>query len=270
MTFVASKLFWAVAAPGNLLLLLLLAGLFAMARSRRRRGLALAMAAALGLLAIAILPAGQWLVAPLEDRFPVPIVPAHVDGIIVLGGAVLPAVSRAHGQVALDDAAERITGALALAERHPEARLVLSGGDASILPRPGEQEAELTRALLIELGVAPDRLLIEDRSRNTYENALFSRALAQPKPGETWLLVTSAMHMPRAVGCFRQVGWQVLPYPVDYRTEARPRPDFQLSDHLELVDVAAKEWVGLAAYRLLGRTAALFPGARPVSASSAR
>ena len=259
MTFIASKLFWAAMAPGNLLLLLLLAGVLWLARSRRRRGLFLVGIVGLLLLTIAILPVGEWLVAPLEARFPVPELPQRVDGIIVLGGAVEPEVSRAHGQIALNDAAERIVEAAMLAARHPEARLVLSGGEGALLPR-GDSEAEQTRTLLVELGVAPERLLVEERSRNTYENAVFSRETAQPRPGEVWLLVTSAAHMPRAVGCFRHAGWQVVPYPVDFRTEWRPRPDLMLAKHLVLVDTAAKEWVGLLAYRLLGRTDSVFPG----------
>jgi uncharacterized SAM-binding protein YcdF (DUF218 family) len=260
MIFVASKLFWAVIAPGNLLLLLLWVGLLGLARGRRQRGLRLALAAALGLLAVAILPVGDWVVAPLEARFPAPSLPARIDGIIVLGGAVEPAITRAHGQVALDDAAERITETLALARRHPEARLLLSGGDASILPQPGEKEADETRRLFIDLGIPAERILVEDRSRNTFENAVESRLVASPKPGETWLLVTSAAHMPRAVGCFRHIGWNVLPYPVDYRTEAGPYLDFSLSGHFGLLDFAAKEWVGLVAYRLLGRIDSVFPG----------
>jgi uncharacterized SAM-binding protein YcdF (DUF218 family) len=259
MTFVASKLLWTVLVPGNLLLLLLLAGLFQLARSRRRRGLALAMLAALLLLAVAVLPVGQWAAAPLEARFPIPGVPARLDGIIVLGGAVEPEISYAHGQIALNDAAERITEALALAQRHPEAKLLLTGGDATVLPRLGDTEAEVMRAIFVQLGVAPERLLIENRSRNTFEDAALSRDLAQPKPGEIWLLVTSAWHMPRAVGCFRKVGWAVLPYPVDFHSEAAPRPDFALSGHLALLDLIAKEWAGLVAYRLLGRTDTLFP-----------
>ncbi|MGO8917777.1 MAG: YdcF family protein [Stellaceae bacterium] len=259
MTFVASKLFWAIIAPGNLLLLLLLASLLWLARSRRRRGLAPAMLAALLLLTIAVLPVGQWAVAPLEQRFPIPAVPARLDGIIVLGGAVEPAISHAHGEIALNDAAGRITEALALARRHPEAKLLLTGGDASILPRAGGDEAGLMRTLFIALGVAPERLLVEDRSRNTFENAVLSRALAQPKPGEVWLIVTSARHMSRAVGCFRHVGWEVLPYPVDFRTEAGPRAGFSLAGHLGLLDAAAREWVGLVAYRLLGRIDTVFP-----------
>jgi uncharacterized SAM-binding protein YcdF (DUF218 family) len=267
MIFVASKVFWAVATPGNLLLLLLLAGLLAQALGRRR-GFRLALAAGLALLVVAVLPLGDWLAAPLEARFSTPTLPAHIDGIIVLGGAVESGITRAHGQVALDGSASRITEALAIALRHPEAKLLLSGGDASILPRPGEREADDTRRLFIELGVPPDRILIEDRSRNTFENALFSRAVAAPKPGETWVLVTSAMHMPRAVGCFREVGWNVLPYPVDFRTEARPPLDRVFVYHLNLLDGTAKEWVGLVAYRLLGRIDSIFPG--PDSSTSSR
>jgi uncharacterized SAM-binding protein YcdF (DUF218 family) len=259
MLFLASKLLWAALVPGNLLLLLLLAGLAATALGRRR-GLRLAWAAALALLAVAVLPVGQWLVAPLEARFPQPVLPARIDGIIVLGGAVEPGISRAHGRVALDDAAERITEALALAQRHPEAKLLLSGGDPSILPGSQGNEADVTRRLFIELGIPAARILVEDRSRNTYENAVFSRALAAPQPGQIWVLVTSAAHMPRAVGCFRHAGFGVLPYPVDYHTVAHPAPGFDLSGHFTLLDLAAKEWVGLAAYRLLGRTDSLFPG----------
>jgi uncharacterized SAM-binding protein YcdF (DUF218 family) len=247
MLFVLSKLFWALVAPGNLLLLLVLVGLMAQWVGRRRRGSRLALAAALALLAVAILPIGQWVVAPLEARFPEPQLPAHIDGIIVLGGAVQPDITHAHGQVALDDAATRITETLAIAQRHPEAKLLLSGGDAEVLPHAGEREADDTRRLFIALGVPPDRILVEDRSRNTFENALFSRTVAAPKPGETWVLVTSAMHMPRAVGCFREVGWSVLPYPVDYRTEAHPFPDFKLAEHLDLLNLSTKEWVGRGA-----------------------
>jgi uncharacterized SAM-binding protein YcdF (DUF218 family) len=260
MIFVASKLFWAIVAPDALLLLLLLAGLVRMARSRRKRGFRLTVLAGLLLLTVAVLPVGQWAVAPLSGRFPTPVLPAHLDGIIVLGGAIEPAISQAHGDIALNDAAERITAGLALARQHPEAKLLVTGGDASVLPRAGGDEAGLMRTLFIELGVAPERLLVEDRSRNTFENAVMSRALAQPKPGETWLLVTSAWHMPRAIGCFRHVGWAVLPYPVDFRTAAFPRPGFALAGHFGLLDQAAKEWYGLVAYRLLGRIDTLFPG----------
>jgi uncharacterized SAM-binding protein YcdF (DUF218 family) len=259
MGFLLGKLFWAVAAPGNLLLLLIGLGALRLQTSRRRRGFRLLVVPLLLLLAIAALPVGQWLAMPLEARFPQPALPARVDGIIVLGGAVEPAISRAHGQVALNAAAERLTESLLLARRYPDARLLLTGGEAAILPRGGS-EADTMRAFFVEQGVDPARLLVEDRSRDTFENAVFSRDLVAPGHEDVWVLVTSAAHMPRAVGCFRRLGWKVIPFPVDYRAEAAPRPNFLLSEHLELVDVATKEWIGLVAYRLLGHTDELFPG----------
>lgn len=258
MIFIASKLFWVVAAPANLLLLVLLAGVLRLARGGRRRGLRMIGGVALLLLTIAVLPLGQWALLPLEARFPMPPPPRRIDGIVVLGGAVEAEISRTHGQVALNDAAERIVEAAVLARRYPEAKLVVSGGEGTLVEY-GEKEAEQTRALLVELGVAAPRIALEDRSRNTHENAVFSYAVAAPRPGEVWLLVTTASHMPRAVGCFRRAGWEVVAYPVDFRTGDRLRADFALAEHLVALDLAAKEWIGLVAYWLLGRTDSLFP-----------
>jgi uncharacterized SAM-binding protein YcdF (DUF218 family) len=91
---------------------------------------------------------------------------------------------------------------------------------------------------------------------------VFSRLIANPQPGERWLLLTSAFHMPRAVAVFRAVGFPVEPYPVDWRTTGpadlfRPYPS--VSEGLRRTDVAVREWVGLLLYRLTGKTAELFP-----------
>jgi uncharacterized SAM-binding protein YcdF (DUF218 family) len=115
------------------------------------------------------------------------------------------------------------------------------------------------RDLLVAQGIDAARIRVEERSRNTYENAVFSRALVEPQAGQVWLLVTSASHMARAVGCFRHLGWPVVAYPVDYRTESSPRPGFLLAEHLALLDLIVKEWVGLVAYRILGYTDTLLP-----------
>jgi uncharacterized SAM-binding protein YcdF (DUF218 family) len=263
VTFVLSKLLWLIAAPGNFLLLVLVAGVLRAIATARRRGFVLIAAATLGFLAVATLPIGAWIAAPLENRFPMTVLPARVDGIVVLGGSIDPALSVAHGQVALIAAAGRITETVALARRFPASRILVSGGDGTL--NPGVlSEAGATRDLLIQLGVAAQRIEIESVSRNTYENASLSYAAAQPKPGETWLLVTSAMHMPRAIGCFRRVGWAILPYPADYRTAATiaSTPGLLLADNLQLVNLATKEWLGLVAYYWLGRTDALLPEPR--------
>jgi uncharacterized SAM-binding protein YcdF (DUF218 family) len=260
--FAASKILWLLAAPGNLLLLLLLFGVGRLAVSRGRRGFRAVLIATLGMMITATLPVTAWLAAPLENRFPaVETPPEWVDGIILLGGAVDPRKSKERGQVALNAAAARVTETVALARRHPEARVLITGGNASLVP-DGFTEAEPTRDLLIALGVEPGRLVIESASRNTWENAVLSYRAAQPRPGETWLLVTTAMHMPRSVGCFRRAGWSVVPYPVDYRTRpaAEFAGDFVFPAGLNLLNLVVQEWDGLIAYYLLDRMDALFPG----------
>ena len=205
---------------------------------------------------------------PLEERFPVFADDGRpVDGVVVLGGAVLAEESLGRGQLTLNDAGERAVALADLARRYPQARIVFSGGGGTLLEDEAA-EAGAVRRFAGALGIEPERILVEDRSRTTDENAAFSKALVEPKPGERWLLVTSAWHMPRAVGCFRQAGFDVTAYPVDFRTrgasDAR-RPFAFVSDGLRRVDVAAKEWAGLLAYRLAGRTSELFPGPEPVS-----
>ncbi|GJD49842.1 hypothetical protein OPKNFCMD_2577 [Methylobacterium crusticola] len=259
MFFVASKVLWFLATPSNLLLVVGLAGCGVAVLTRRRAlGLGLGLASLLALGAAGLSPVPAWLGAPLEERFP-----AFADdggpvaGIVVLGGAVEPEASLAHGQLVLNDAGERMIALGDLARRYPEARIVFSGGSGRL--RGGASEAEIVRRHAAGLGVEPGRLLYEERSRNTRENATYSAALAAPAAGERWLLVTSAWHMPRAVGCFRRAGFPVTPYPVDYRTAGGDVPPAMAGRGLFQTDVAVREWAGLLAYHLAGYTDALFP-----------
>jgi uncharacterized SAM-binding protein YcdF (DUF218 family) len=213
---------------------------------------------------LAFLPAGLWL-SPLEDRFPPPTdMPSAVDGVIVLGGALDVKRSHWRGRPELSEAADRVAGLLELARCYPDAKVVFTGGTGALLDIR-HREADLIPNLLDRMGSTADRLVLERDSRNTHENAVFSKALAEPRPGEVWFLVTSAFHMPRAVGAFRSNGWEVIPYPVDYRSIGRPDwtspPD--LVRGLVEVSLALREWVGLIAYRLFGWTDSLFPGPRP-------
>ena len=136
-----------------------------------------------------------------------------------------------------------------------------SGGDASLL---GNQlpEANFVFPLLDIFGIARERVLLETRSRNTAENAEFTKNLANPKPAERWLLVTSAQHMPRAIGCFRRVGFQVEAYPTGWLTGAKKTeltPSAIFSSGLGGFDSAVREWIGLLVYRLSGKTSELLP-----------
>jgi len=143
--------------------------------------------------------------------------------------------------------------AAALARRHPESRLVVTGR--------GEDHPTMS-AWLSDMGLDSNRITYESESRNTLENADFTYREVKPAPGEVWLLVTSAQHMPRAVGVFRKIGWAVLPYPVDYQAaDIEPFANWpDVAANLAGIGAVLKEWVGLVAYYAMGRTDELFPG----------
>ena len=261
MFFVVSKLAAIVITPSDAIAILGLVGVVLLAFGRRRAGTALASAAVLILVVCGWLPVGSALMMPLETRFPVPKLPDRVTGIVWLGGAVDPLLSSAHGRPEINEAAERLTATVELARRYPEARILLSGGIGRLSTNGSKSEAFWARRLIEGLGVAPGRISVDTTSRNTIQNAENSVRIAKPRPGETWLLVTSAYHMPRSVACFEKVGFDVLPYPVDDRTMRADlwQPTESVSAGLARTDVAVHEWIGLVAYHLAKGTA-LFPG----------
>ena len=258
-----SKIFWALLQPSMLLLIMLLAGALMLGTRSQRAGRRLVIVGVLLLLVGGLLPLSTWLILPLEDRFPRPqLAGASIDGIVVLGGMEESRVATGRGVHALNEAAERLTEAAALARRFPNARIVFTGGATQILSAP-TIGADAAGRVLQDLGVGGARLLLERKARSTWENAVYTKALVQPKPGERWLLVTSAWHMPRSMGAFRKAGFDVEPWPVDYRT-AGPWEAVRLFESppegMRRLDFVLHEWIGLVAYRLMGRSDALFPG----------
>lgn len=232
-------------------------------RSRPQTGLRWCAAGFLALVITGFLPLSTALILPLEERFGShePAVPnGTVQGIIILGGFEDGWVTGGRGGLAVDEGAERLTEALRLALKLPNAKVVFTGGVGTLFGGDGAGSAVHT--YLIDADISPDRIIIEAKSRNTYENAVFTREIVKPEAGQRWLLITSAYHMPRAVGAFRQAGFDVIPFPVDFRTRDAGdlwRPFTRLGSGLERTDLAAKEWIGLIAYRLTGRSNALFP-----------
>lgn len=258
--FVFLKVAEILVAPLNLVLYALLAALILPLFGRNLLAHRLIQLAVGALLALAVLPWSNWLVAPLEERFPPPsALPDQVDGVVVLGGAVNPVMSAARHQPNINGAAERLFALLELGRRYPQARIVFSSGTGSIA-RPDLKEAPVVRGLLDSAGFDTTRVIFENQSRNTWENAVFSRDLALPRPGQTWLLVTSAMHMPRSVGAFRAAGWQVVPYPVDYQTSGeRHAIGLNLVGGGVSIHAALHEWLGLAYYRARGWSDSWYP-----------
>jgi uncharacterized SAM-binding protein YcdF (DUF218 family) len=261
--FFLSKTVGIMLLPTNFLIGVGLVGMILLATRWASLGRRL-MILSIALLAICgFSPVGNLLLYPLEQRFP-PWDAARgtPDGIIVLGASIDADLSVAHGTPVVRSAADRIIAAAALAQRYPNARIVFSGGSANLLSNDA-READYAGAIFESLGIAKTRLIMERRSRNTLENAEFSKALVAPKPGERWLLVTSAYHMPRSVGLFRKAGFVVEPYPVDWRVGGRgDLLTFSniAVDGLGRTDLAVREWIGLIAYRATGKTDELFPG----------
>jgi uncharacterized SAM-binding protein YcdF (DUF218 family) len=202
-------------------------------------------------------PLGNAMMLGLEQQYSRPLMEElnDVTGIIVLGGVVDTLVTSTRDEIALNEGAERLTETAALAFRFPNARIVVSGGDGALL-YASMGEAGVAKRFFTRFGIDPGRILVEETSRTTSENAAFTKALVNPRPGERWLLVTSAFHMARAIGSFRAAGFDLMPWPVDFRTRGpvdllrfSPRP----SEAWRRIDLASKEWMGLLIYRLLGR-----------------
>jgi uncharacterized SAM-binding protein YcdF (DUF218 family) len=263
MFFILAKILGFFALPSNLLIGLGIGGMVLSILHFRRAGLFLMTTSIVMLGVLGLTPAGNALILPLEQRFPSwDSSRGEPHGVIVLGGSFDTLVAPARGEVSLNEAAERLTAIADLARRYPEARILFSGGSGRLFYN-GTTESELAIRLFESFGIPRSRIEVESKSRDTDENAQFSKVLADPQPHERWLLVTSAHHMPRSIGSFRQAGFPVEAYPVDFRTRGTSdlaRPFQSVSEGLRRTDTAAREWAGLVMYRLTGRIAELFPG----------
>jgi uncharacterized SAM-binding protein YcdF (DUF218 family) len=264
--FFLSKTIGIMLLPTNLLIGAGLLGALLLATRFVSLGRKFVIAAAVLFAICGFSPLGNWMIYSLESRFPPwDATKGAPDGIVVLGGSIDPVLSAVHGGAVVRGAADRIIASAALAHRYPNARIVFSGGSGNLISDEA-READYAMALFESLGISKQRLTIERQSRNTHENAEFSKALAAPKDGERWLLVTSAHHMPRSVGLFRKAGFAVEPYPVDWRVGGRgDLVSFQIFpvEGLANVDAGAHEWIGLVAYSVTGRTSEFFPAPSP-------
>jgi uncharacterized SAM-binding protein YcdF (DUF218 family) len=264
MFFYLSKILWFFLDPGNAFLFALLVGLILTATRWRGFGKLLVTLSLAFAVLVTFVPIGKYMVRSLEQRFPMPEpMPDKIDGIVVLGGVIDPVLSSHLERPVINGAVERITRSAALARAYPSARLIYSGGSGSLVDQQ-LREADYVASLYQELGVTEPQLTLERDARNTWENASKVFEIAKPQPGENWLLVTSAFHMPRAVGVFRRFGWETIPYPVDYSSSAEVpiRSPMSFSAGLSGFSGGLHEWIGLTAYWLTGKTGAAFPKPR--------
>lgn len=264
MSFALSKLLWIFVSPGGLLTLALAVGLvfaFSARSFLQKTGRILCFIVLFCLVALSLLPVGDWALTPLENRFALQ-TPARVDGIIVLGGDEQPQISEARHQPTANESTRRYLMFNELAHTFPKAKLIYTGGSGRLFPKATLKEADVARELMAGMGVPIKRVLFETKSRNTYENAAYAATLARPESKQNWVLVTSAWHMPRAMASFRKAGWNVYAAPTAYRTtgDASWGSALRFEEQLHGLTMAMHEYIGLIAYRLMGRTDALWPG----------
>lgn len=258
-----SKTLGVMLLPTNFLIVLGIAGALLLLSRFAALGRKLLVVSVVLLAICGFSPLGNIVLYPLEQRFPPwDATRGAPDGIIVLGGPIDADLSVAHDTPVIRGAPDRIIAAAALARQYPNARVVFTGGSSNLISNDA-READFAGEIFQSLGIDRSRLTMERRSRNTYENAEFSKAVAAPRAGERWLLVTSAFHMPRSIGLFRKAGFAVEPYPVDWRVGGlADLLSFTLyaEDGLGRTNTGLREWLGLIAYRTTGKTGELLPG----------
>ena len=259
--FILSKVVWAFLKPESWIVFGLALTCIFLWRQRVAGAFVCAGTTLAFVLVVGIFPIGAWLLRPLEAQHPPNPQLERVDGIIVLGGGEVASI---HGQAQVNAGAERFIEAMSLARRYPQAKIMFSGGSGSLSDLgtvPG-LSAETAELFFDAMGLDQERLLLEPASRNTTENAEMSLLLAQPKPDETWVLVTSAFHMPRAMRSFERAGWTgLVAWPTDFRAvsdaapawDFRERIDWELAHNLDSLNVVAKEFVGRIVYNLTQR-----------------
>lgn len=265
MFFYASKLISALIWPSSVITMLLVVGAAGVLTGRggawSRRAL---VTGSVLLIACGFGPLGNILLLPLEQRYERGALPSEIQGVIVLGGFEMGAMTQARGQLSFNEAGERLTEGVRLAQRLPKAKLIYTGGEVWMLRSSKSGAAESIGDTFVAFGIARERVVLEEVSRTTWENAENLRSILKPQPGQMFVLVTSAFHMPRAMGTFRAAGFDVTAWPVDYRTAGFTdalKPFATVHNGLQVFDLAFKEWVGLAAYRLSGRSVAFWPEA---------
>ncbi|MEW5423142.1 YdcF family protein [Amorphus sp. 3PC139-8] len=251
-----SNLVFFFARPSNILVFLVFLGLVLLLLRVYRAGILAIAVASVGFVIVGFSPLATLALAPLERIYPKAIPPeAPPTGILVFGGFVEDDISTSRDVPSVNESADRIIAVADLARRYPEAIVAISDGP---------QVAQMAARIAETFAVAKDRIRIEDQSTSTWENAVYLKRLLDPKPDETWLVVTSAWHMPRTVGILETAGWTgLVPWPVDYRTpvgEGLYDWTPSAADGLYNTNLAAREWLSLLAYWMTGKTPALLPG----------
>ena len=256
--FFLSKTLWFFFNPINILLFLLLIGIIFHFFDKKKLYKIINIITLILFILIVILPTGKYLLWKLESSYSMPkTLPPDIDGILILGGGVNEILTYQHQQMSLNENVERLTESIDLMRRFPNAKIVFSGGIAT-LSKPKLTGIDVAKMFYTRMGVDINRIIFEDKSRNTYENFVFSKKFIDNKNNEKWLLVTSAFHMKRAMNVAEKLGLNFISYPVDFSLSK----DFNFkywyyanySANINYFYFATHEYIGLIAYYLTGKS----------------
>lgn len=253
MSFILSKLLWYIFNPFNIFILLYFIGFFLLLLKKSKIGFYLIFFNLLLISFISFFPIGDLLIYKLEKKYHNSInnYPKEINGILVLGGATNPFLSNDYNQIIVNESAERLIESVNLISKHNEAKVIFSGGLG---------HAGVVKKFYNKMGIDLNKITFEDKSRNTYENILFSKKILNSHKSENWILLTSAFHMRRAILISERVNLNFYPFPVDFNQpkEIDLLPNFSLLSNLNNFQKGSHEWIGLISYYLMGRTDKIF------------
>ena len=260
MSFYLSKILWLILNPFNIFIFITLLSILLYFIKLSRFSLIIFLINFVFITFISFLPIGSYLIYTIEKEYHSNINPPEkVDGILILGGATNPLLYNEYDQISLNDSSERLVESVFIIKKFDKAKVIFSGG-SGFLNRPGFDNAQVAKSFYKKIGIEIDKIIFEDNSRNTYENIIYSKKIANPKINENWLLITSASHMKRALLIADKNNWDLIPYAVDFKNikEFKLIPNLNLLSNLNSFQQGSHEWLGLVSYYLMGRTDKVF------------
>ena len=255
MSFYLSKILWLIFSPFNLLIYIFFISFILFFLKKKKISYFLFFISFCIFNIFSVFPLGKFLIYNLEKNYHDFIIPENVDGILILGGATNPFLTDQFNQINLNNSSERLIESIKLIKKYNNAKVVFSGGLGSI-EYPKLSHAKVAERFFTELGLPINKIKFEYKSRNTYENILFSKKIVKPKQNEKWILITSAFHMNRAMFIGEKNNWNFIPYAVDFRQPKKIHliPNLNFMENISQLQLGAHEWIGLVSYYFMGRT----------------
>jgi len=260
MSFYLSKIIWLVLNPFNIYIFFTLLTIILYLFNFKKISITIFLINTLFLFIICFFPIGNYLIHQIEKEYYLHIdIPEKIDGVLILGGATNPLMFKEFKQISVNESSERLIESVYIIKQFKNSKVIFSGG-SGIINRPDLGHSQVAKSFYKKMGVQDNRIIYEDNSRNTYENILFSKKIANPKKNENWILITSASHMKRAILIGSKHNWNFVPYAVDFKTTKKYKlsPNLSLLSNLNSFQQGSHEWLGLISYFLMNRTNRIF------------